>query len=336
MTRTPRTSLLVGTFAAVAMFAGCGDDEPAGSATTATTASTVATTVPTTAAVTTAVATTELPASTVPASTVPATTTDGSASGECAALNALVAAEAAMFGSLFLGSPAVDELVAAMPSLAAAAQATASAEISGDLDTMSEAYGELVAALDGVDLSDFEAVEAALDTIPSSAAAGEASENLMVYATDSCGYTPSDDDPFADAPEPSDCEVLDPAVASRAAAIDVDISKVDVGADVSLPGFAIKGCAYGNGDMVLSTMTFNSLEFVIDSYPSNVENNGGTMIADVDLATLPESTLVTDQVGQISVVVFEADIPFIVGFGGDVEPSEVVAAAEALLADQMS
>ncbi|MPZ54278.1 MAG: hypothetical protein GEU79_16370 [Acidimicrobiia bacterium] len=85
--------------------------------------------------------------------------------------------------------------------------------------------------------------------------------------------------------------------------------------------------------MVLSTITYTNLDTIVRDYPSNIENNGGDIL-DTDLGSLPATSLIARQNGVVTVTVFEADTPFAVGFGGDVAPAKVVAAAEALLNSQ--
>ena len=108
--------------------------------------------------------------------------------------------------------------------------------------------------------------------------------------------------------------------------VDVDTSDSDGTGDFSLPGFKTKSCSYGNGAMALSTLSFNDLDQVLDFYMDNAE------VLDVDLGSLPASTLVTSVDGAVTVSVFEATVPFSVTFTGDIEPAAVVAAAEAVFA----
>ena len=98
-------------------------------------------------------------------------------------------------------------------------------------------------------------------------------------------------DPFADAPEPPDCETLDAGAAAAAAGIDVDVTDLDGSADVSLPGFWTKSCSYGNGAMSLSTLSFTTLENAQQFYADNLDITQGVVL-DVALGSLPESSLV--------------------------------------------
>ena len=104
--------------------------------------------------------------------------------------------------------------------------------------------------------------------------------------------------------------------------------------------------------MSLSTLSFNSLENAQQFYADNLDITQGVVL-DVALGSLPESSLVI-QTGvavdgrfqcaehgptravvppAVQVAVFEAPVPFSVSFtGDDIDPSAVIAAAEALLA----
>ena len=63
-----------------------------------------------------------------------------------------------------------------------------------------------------------------------------------------------------------------------------------------------------------------------------VDNIGDGEFLDVELGSLPASSLVTVRDGLLAVTVFEATIPFSVGFNADeVTPEAAVAAAEAVL-----
>ena len=162
---------------------------------------------------------------------------------------------------------------------------------------------------------------------------------MIQWAVDNCGYVQAD--PFADAPEPPDCETLDAAAAADAAGIDVDVTDLDGSADVSLPGFWTKSCSYGNGAMTISTLSFTALEDGRSFYADNLDVAGGVVL-DVDVGSLPESSLVIQTGGapesgssvprqrepaaapppSVQVAVFEAPIPFSVSFTGeDVDPA---------------
>ncbi len=233
--------------------------------------------------------------------------------------------------------------------LAAAASGAAPDEISEEVATVTATIDATVAALEGVDLGDTDAVLAALEATENEAT-GEAFPAVLRWATDNCGYVQVD--PFADAPEPPDCETLDAAAAAAASGIDVDVTDLDGSADVSLPGFWTKSCSYGNGAMSLSTLSFTSLEAAEQFYADNLDVAGGVVL-DVAVGSLPESSLViqtgvvpdvgstvpgtdgssTTATASVQVAVFEAAIPFSVSFTGeDVDPAAVVAAAEALFA----
>ena len=244
-------------------------------------------------------------------------------------------------------SDVVAASLAELSEVAASAVGAAPAEIDAEVDTLAASVDAAVAALEGVELSDVEAVLDAIGATESETTA-EAFPVVIEWAIDNCGYPRVD--PFADAPEPPDCETLD-ASAAASGGIDVDVTDLDGSADVSLPGFWTKSCSYGNGAMSLSTLSFSTLEQAQQFYADNLDIARGVVL-DVDLGSLPESSLViqtgvaeaggsvpsTDQPAAtgpptVQVAVFEAPIPFSVSFtGDDIDPSAVVAAAEALLA----
>jgi hypothetical protein len=243
----------------------------------------------------------------------------------------------------------MESTLAELSSGASAAADAAPAEIDAEIDTLAATVEAAVTALEGVDLADTDAVLAALEPTEDEAAE-EAFPAVLQWAVDNCGYV--EVDPFADAPEPPECETLDAAAAAEAAGVDVDVTDLDGSADVSLPGFWTKSCSYGNGAMSISTLSFTSLEDAEQFYADNLDVAGGVVL-DVDIGALPESTLVIQTGGpaaagstvpgtedsgstptpSVQVAVFEAPIPFSVSFTGeDVDPAAVVAAAEALFA----
>jgi hypothetical protein len=285
--------------------------------------------------------------------TEPGDSSAGTAPG-CAEITAALDA-ADELGTAFLEGDfeTVTALLDSAPELGAAAADAAPPEIADDVATWVAPLEAIAAALEGVDLSDVDAVIDVLSELP----AGEAEEDAHVaveqWAAENCGWTSSMslEDMFADAPEPPDCEILDAAAAADAAGLEVDVSDLDGSFDFSLPGFWTKSCSYGNGTMSLSTLSFNSLEQVQQFYEDNLENAGAVFVADVDLRSLPASTIVTQVaagddgtipgdsapdspvIPSVTVSVLEATIPFSVSFtGDDVDPATAVAAAEAVLA----
>jgi hypothetical protein len=268
----------------------------------------------------------------------------------CAEVGALLDSQTILGAALFAGDAAAMEVsLAELPDAASAAAAAAPAEIADDIDTLLAAVDAAVSALEGVDLADTEAMLAALEPTETEATA-EALPVVIQWAVDNCGYVQVD--PFADAPEPPDCETLDAAAAAEAAGIDVDVTDLDGSADVSLPGFWTKSCSYGNGAMTISTLSFTAIQNAQQFYADNLDVASGVVL-DVAVGSLPESSLViqtgvapeanstvpsTGESGAaatpaVQVAVFEAAIPFSVSFTGeDVDPAAVVAAAEALYA----
>ena len=270
----------------------------------------------------------------------------------CAEVAALLDSQTILGVALFAGDEAAMEVsLAELPDVAAAAAAAAPSEIADEIATLVTTVDATVTALEGVDLADTDAMLAALEPTETEATA-EAFPAVIQWAVDNCGYVQAD--PFADAPEPPDCETLDAAAAAEAAGIDVDVTDLDGSADVSLPGFWTKSCSYGNGAMSLSTLSFTSLENAQQFYADNLDVAGGVVL-DVAVGSLPESSLViqtgaaasgvgstvpsTEESGptatpSVQVAVFEAvPTPFSVSFTGeDIDPAAVVAAAEALFA----
>jgi hypothetical protein len=206
-----------------------------------------------------------------------------------------------------------------------------------------------VSSFEGVDLGDVEAVVAVLEGMEDEAV-DAAFSVVGDWAVDNCGYAVPGMN-VGEVAEPADCESLDAAAAAEAAGIDVDVSDLDGSADVNLPGLWTKSCSYGNGAMSLSTLSFATLEDAQGFYADNLDAADGVVV-DVALGSLPASTLVI-QTGfagpgssvpsseapepaappTVQVAVFEAPVPFSVTFtGADVDPTAVVAAAEALFA----
>jgi hypothetical protein len=286
------------------------------------------------------------------ATTEPPASSAGSGAAGCAEVGVLLDSYTIFVTAVFSGDAAATEVgLDELSEAVAAASGAAPDEISEEVGTLAPAVEATVTALEGVDLADTDAVLAVLETTESEATA-EAFPMVIQWAVDNCGYVQAD--PFADAPEPPDCETLDAAAAAAAAGIDVDVTDLDGSADVSLPGFSTKSCSYGNGAMSLSTLSFTSLEDAQQFYADNLDVSAGVVL-DVAVGALPESSLVI-QTGvapaadgsvpasaepspavtpAVQVAVFEAPVPFSVAFtGDDIDPLAVVAAAEALLVGQ--
>jgi hypothetical protein len=280
----------------------------------------------------------------------PAGSAPSGAAAGCAEVGALLDSQTIFVTAVFSGDVAAIEVsLAELPDVAAAAASAAPAEIAGAVETLAATVEPTLTALEGLDLSDTEALLAALESTENETTA-EAFPVVIQWAVANCGYVQAD--PFADAPEPPDCETLDAAAAAGAAGIDVDVTDLDGSADVSLPGFWTKSCSYGNGAMTISTLSFTALENAQQFYADNLDVAGGVVL-DVAVASLPESSLVIQTGGgaevgssvpssvetaaapapSVQVVVFEAAVPFSVSFTGeDVDPAAVVVAAEALFA----
>jgi hypothetical protein len=257
----------------------------------------------------------------------------------CAEITAVLDAEDSLVTAYIADDAvAVVETISGLPALGEAAAAAAPPEIADAVATWVEPLGMIPGVLEGIEgtvptLESLGEVFSSLPPTPDSDAAGE---DVRAWATENCGWETASVDPFADAPEPQECEILDPAVAASAAGIDVDTSDSDGGGDFNLGVFWTKSCSYGNGAIALSTFSFNDLDLVLDFYMENLIDDAGNPVGevlDVDLGTLPASTLVTSLDGAITVSVFEATVPFSVGFHAeDVAPEAAVAAAEAVFA----
>jgi hypothetical protein len=243
--------------------------------------------------------------------------------------------------------------LAELPGLTDGAVEAAAPEIADEVATFAAGVVDVVSALEGADLSDPDEVFALLG---SDEAADAAFNDLLAWATANCGYVVVDpfEEALADAPEPPECDTLDPAVAAEAAGLDVDVTDSDGSGDFNLPGFWTKSCSYGNGSLTISTLSFNSLDDAQDFYTSSLDSLTGAVL-DVELGSLPDSTMViaTGLAGDdgtsvpgsepavtvpqtVQVAVFEAPVPFSVTlYGADADPDAAVAAAEALLNGQL-
>lgn len=252
----------------------------------------------------------------------------------------------------------VGSLLAQWPDQAVAAQSVAPPELAEPLSTLGTAIDGVVAAADGVDLSAPSAAETLFEAMSADAAADPAFEAVAAWATEQCGWSElggAATGAVPQAAEPAPCELLNPVVAADAAELDVNLGASQVSADVNLGALWIKGCGYAGGALALSSIQVadgsDAGATLIDNTP------GAAIIEGVELGSLPASTLVyatgveateaTDATGTavgattpaasasagVTVAVIEAPVPFLVAVtGGDVDPTAVVAAAEALLA----
>jgi hypothetical protein len=214
-------------------------------------------------------------------------------------------------------------------------------ELAGDLTAAAEASGAIVDALDGIDMADPEAVSDALAPVgPPSPDAQAAADRVADHARQECGFDPdaigseAAGPAVAESPEPADpCTFVDPQPVADAAGVAVDVTDRDGSGDIDLGAFATRSCSYGNGAMTISTITYTgAVEDVRGTFVDNVEANGGAVVADVALATLPPTTLVTEVNGFASINVLDAATPFGVGVEAPIDPAALVAAAEAVLA----
>ena len=266
-------------------------------------------------------------ATTHPASSAP----PGEMAPGCAEIAALLDAADGISNAFFAeDGAAIGEIIATLPALGEAAAAAAPPEIAETVAVWVAPLPDLAAAAEGADFTDLEGVSDVFSSLPPTPESDDAEPEVRAWAESNCGWTSAFDDPFADAPEPQECEILDAAAAATAAGVDVDVADADGSGDFSLPGFWTKSCSYGNGAMSLSTISFNSIDQGIAFFADNI---GDGEFLDVDLGGLPPTSLVTVRDGLLVVTVFEATVPFSVGFNADeVTPEAAVAAAEAVLA----
>jgi hypothetical protein len=264
----------------------------------------------------------------------------------CTDLEAIVDGGVEIMGAVFGEDPdalagVIDEAAERYPEMAASVRASAPDELSADVATVSEATTAFIEALADADLSSPEAAAAAMEDAPAMGPeVEEASDRIAEYARTECGFDPDeadealDDVAFPSSPEPPDaCAFVDPQVVATAAGIEVNVADEDGGADVDLGIYATKGCSYGNGSMSISTITYaGGLDEVVQSFADSAEDNGGRVVTDADLGSLPASTVLTEVQGYLLITVFEAPTAFSVGFEGNDDPAALVAAAEAVVA----
>jgi hypothetical protein len=249
----------------------------------------------------------------------------------CAEITALLDASDDISNAFFADDgAAIGAILPTLPALGEAALAAAPPEIADTVATWVAPLPDLAAAAAGVDFTDLEGAIEVLSSLPPTPESDDADPEVRAWAETNCGWTSSFVDPFAEALEPPECDILDAAVAADAAGLDIDVADSDGGGDFNLPGYWTKSCSYANGAMSLSTISFASIEQATEFF---VDNIGDGEFVDVDLGSLPASSLVTVRDGLIAVTVFEASVPFAVGFNADeVTPEAAVAAADAVLA----
>lgn len=269
------------------------------------------------------------------ATTEPVDPSSSAAPGElapgCVEITALLDAADSLNTAFFAeDGAAIGETIATLPALGEAAAAAAPPEIAELVAAWVAPLPELAAATAGVDFTDLDGAFEVLSSLPPTPESDDADPEVRAWAESNCGWTSSFVDPFADPVEPPECETLDAAAAVAAAGVDIDIADSDGGGDIKLPGYWTKSCSYGNGAMSLGTISFTSIEQATAFFADNI---GDGEYLDVDLGSLPASSLVTVRDGLIAVTVFEATVPFSVGFNADeVAPEAAVAAAEAVFA----
>lgn len=263
----------------------------------------------------------------------------------CADLEQAVETGTDLFSALVAGdSPRLRNAMDAYPGHLDAAMASAPPGLADDIEVVAEAADRMLAATETVDVTDSEAVFAAVLAADPGPELDAAVEQLDESARTDCGFDPDADDGPGDDPaagdlpeagEPPDpCTFVDPAVPVAAAGVAVEVTEVDGGSSFDLGSIATRSCTFGSdGDvMVLSTITYaGPVEEAHDQFVANVEANDGAQL-DVDVASLAPSTLVTEVSGVVSVTVLRAPVPFTVAFLSEDEPTAAIAAAEAIVA----
>ncbi|HEY8524056.1 MAG TPA: hypothetical protein VIL48_03770 [Acidimicrobiales bacterium] len=278
-----------------------------------------------------------------PAAAEGAAAADGDSGEEggdfCASLQVIVGQSTELMGALVASDGATIDTVLDGPltDAVAAAQQSAPDDLSDDIRTVTAWTQEVLNALEaaGGGRGDLEAALA--DVSLADPAVAEAGERINEYARTECGFDPEAAAEAAEVPEPPDpCTFVEPSVvaaAASAAGASVDTSDGYEAANFDLGVFAIRGCVYERGAMVVSTVTFaGGVDAVLDTYVGTTEANGGTVTDDFDRGGLPASTLITAQNGTTTITVFEAATPFSVGFSDVSDPAALVAAAETVLA----
>lgn len=236
-----------------------------------------------------------------------------STDGCCGDLTTLVRSNDDFGNALCSGDAATIERAGSrLPALVEAVQSSEPAGIADTVVTAAELVDPLTAAFDGLDIADEAAVNAALASLTPNPDA-ETHTNCwrstpVTSAATSLRRAPT---PL---PTPRKRQYATCSARPWPLPRPSGCRRERRGGDVNLPGFA-----------------------------TNVENNDGTAL-EVDLGGLPSTSFVAAVPGLVSVTVFEAPIPFTVGFSGDgIDPAHPgasrripaqVAAAEAVLAAQ--
>lgn len=284
------------------------------------------------------------------ASTEPAADTGGDRSPEaasagdggdfCTDLETVVTESAALMTALFGEDLDGVRTVVEGPlgEAGVAAEMSAPEALVDDVTVVNGWTRDLLGALEAVDLDDPAAIEGALAGVPATDEDVDAAgERLSDYATAECGFDPEEamgEVGMPESPEPPDpCAFVDAAVAATPAGVELADSGGNDTASFDVGVYAIRGCAYDRGEMIVSTLTFaGSVDEIIDMYTSSTEDQGGTVTTDFDAGDLPASTLITTANGTSTITVFEAPSPFSVGFQSVTDPAPLVASAEAVLA----
>jgi hypothetical protein len=244
----------------------------------------------------------------------------------CAAVTVLLDAQFGVFTAYLDNDPVrlaagIEEL----PTLVAALRADPPGEIGDEVEIWMTNADETLRVLDGV--TDPDIMLATLSTMPPPPAEFTvAQQDVEAWAGEHCGWRPP-------ASGPPDCHVLDPMVVVGAAALDIDVTVADAVFDGGGPVFATQACGYAGGALYLTTIAFDDVGAASTLMVSMATATGGGEVLDVDVGTLPDSTVVIGFDDAVQVVVFESDVPFAITIAGsDVDPLTSIVAAEALVA----
>lgn len=267
------------------------------------------------------------------ASVVSASTPPDSLPAGCAEVASLLDAEVAVGVSLVGDDPAVVALnVAVLGDLASAAAAAVTDDgIESALALIGEQAASWSDAVAGVPApADVPSLQAALAAVPQSEELAAAATAVFTWASTTCGYVAPAIGASSVAPPP--CTDLDAAAAAAAAGLDVDVATGEAPQTLTLAGFSVSSCSFGDGVLRVATMAFADPASAVDNWNGIVADTAATVLT-VELGTLPASTIVTQRDTTVTVAVFEAATPFNVAVTSEaVDPAAVVAAAEAVLA----
>lgn len=251
----------------------------------------------------------------------------------CAEVTALLDGQVAAGVALVAGDPAaVTASVDALEDLAAAAETAVADETIAsaltEVAAQAAAWSAAIAAAPAP--ADIPALQAAVAAVPQSDGLSAAATAVFTWASTTCGYVAPQ--MAAPTPTPPPCTDLDAAAAATAAGLDVDVAAGEAPQTLTLGGFSVSSCAFGDGALRVATMAFLDPATAVDNWNGIVAETEATVLTP-ELGTLPATTIITQRDTTVTVAVFDATVAFNVAVTGDaVDPASVVAAAEAVLA----